>query len=348
LPCNEGIVGIVSVAEGGLDAPGVYEFGDVETRWRGSWDNDRISSESAAAEAPPGTYYVPQSRPHPREDPSLGQLKSSAFADTLTQYHRSRGRRVLTECEECTFDDVQAPDLPEYAKDLQRDMAGGAQGVELIVGCTEVDQARRLTKALARIGLMAMHEPYVRALALGMVTYEREKPISPELCIERYGADTVRCFLLFMGPHEHDLCWSVGQVGGVHRFLSRLWRLAQDVPPQTDAEPLPPPGADLELLRKTHETIHDVTGTMETDRRFHLAIAAIMGLVSGSIRVRDRVQPGTLRFATQSAARLLFPFAPHCAADVYHQLTGERTWEAPWPVADPLFREVVVPGKLVN
>jgi leucyl-tRNA synthetase len=325
----------------------VYEFGEVETRWRGTWDESGASeaAQGTVSEAAQGTYYVLQSPPQVRMDPALGRLKRASFADALTQYHRSRGRHVLTEYEERTFDDVQAFDWPGRLEDLQRRMAGGAEGVELIVGCTEMDRARRLTKALARMDLFTAKAPYVRALPLGIVTGDDHLPITDaQPYIERYGADTVRCYLLFMGPHEHDLRWSDGQIGGVHRFLSRLWRLASQCEVRDEVQgqvevPRSPAGADLELLRKTHQTIDDVTGTMEGDPRFHLAIAAIMGLVSSSIRVRNRVRPETLRFALASAARLLFSFAPHCAADVYHQITGERTWEAPWPVADPLFRK---------
>jgi leucyl-tRNA synthetase len=298
--------------------------------------------------AAPRTYYVLQSPPDPREDPPLRQLKSDSFADALTQYHRSRGRRVLTDYADCTFDDVRAPDWPEHVKSLQRNMVGRSDGVELIFGCTEMDEARLLTKTLARMDLTAAKAPHIRALALGMVTRDGHMPmISTKPYVKRYGADTVRCYTIFMGPHEHDLPWSDGQIGGVHRFLARLWRLAEDLAAQTGTQPQSPVGADLDLLRKTHQTIAHVTETIDSDLRLHVAIAAIMELVSESLRARDQVQVGTIRFAVQTAALLLFPFAPHCGADVYHQLTGERVSEVTWPAADPAFliadeREIIV------
>ena len=173
-------MGIVSVAEGGSDAPGVYELGEVEARWQGLWEDGHVSDAASAAETPAGTYYVLQSPPHPREDPPAGQLKSKAFADALTQYHQVRGRWVFTEYPDRALDDVRAPDLPEYVEALQHSLAGRAAGVDLVFGCREADEARALTKTLARIGLVAMEEPYMHALALGMITYDREKPISPE------------------------------------------------------------------------------------------------------------------------------------------------------------------------
>ena len=167
------------------------------------------------------------------------------------------------------------------------------------------------------------------------------KPIGPEPFFERYGAGTVRCYVLFMGPHDHDLDPSdVGQLDGVHRFLGRLWRLSTEMGSQASGiQPTTahPSGADLQLLRKTHETIENVTETMEGDLRLHVAIAGIMGLVSEAIRLRDQVIAQTLRSSIASAASLLFPFAPHCSADVYHRLTGGRIWEVPWPQADPMY-----------
>jgi leucyl-tRNA synthetase len=67
---------------------------------------------------------------------------------------------------------------------------------------------------------------------------------------------------------------------------------------------------------------------------FHTAIAALMELVNEIVRHPD-ADPRARRFATATAASLLFPFAPHLGAEVFSELTGERVWEVPWPVADP-------------
>jgi leucyl-tRNA synthetase len=337
----------VNAAPGGLAAPRVYDFREIESRWQGMWDNECVSDVSDTPGSAHGTYYVLQSPPHPREDPPLGQPRSASFADALAQYHRSRGRRVLTEYPDRVFGDVQVPDWPERVKGLQRTL-GARDGVELIFGCTQIDEARLLTKTLARMDLMTAKAPHMRAMALGVVTGDGHVPMTtPKPDADRYGADTVRCYMIFMGPHEHDLPFSDGQAGGMHRFLSRLWRLAHDLAPHSGAPPRALPGADLELLRKTHQTIEQVTDTMESELHFHVAIAAVMGLVSESLRDRDLLQLATMRFATETAASLLFPFAPHCAADVYHQLTGEHVWETPWPAADAAFvradeREIIV------
>jgi leucyl-tRNA synthetase len=167
----------------------------------------------------------------------------------------------------------------------------------------------------------------------------RGNVVSPASIVERVGADTARCYVLFMAPPEQDADWSDKGVEGVHRFLGRLWRLAAETAarggsPETPiATPAQPAGADLALLRKTHWAIDKVGGDL---RRFafNTAIAAVMELLNDCSRLRDEVAHETLRFALSSAASILFPFAPHVSADIYERLTGERVWEQPWPHAD--------------
>ena len=97
-------------------------------------------------------------------------------------------------------------------------------------------------------------------------------------------------------------------------------------------------GDDLVLLRKTHRAIDKVSGDL---RRFafNTAIAAVMELLNDCSRLRESVEPDTLRFALGTAASLLFPFAPHVCADIYDRLTGERVWEQPWPQAEEALLE---------
>jgi leucyl-tRNA synthetase len=163
--------------------------------------------------------------------------------------------------------------------------------------------------------------------------------------VDRYGADTGRCYTLFIGPPEQDAEWNDDGVEGVYRFLGRLWRLAAELSETTAEEPAPedPEGADLQLLRKAHWAIDKVTRDMTGRFAFNTAIAAVMELVNDAYRLRDSAGAGALRFAAGTAASLIFPFAPHTGADAYELLTGSRVWEEPWPDADPalLERDVV-------
>jgi leucyl-tRNA synthetase len=171
----------------------------------------------------------------------------------------------------------------------------------------------------------------------------RGNVISPQSYVERYGADTARCYILFIGPPDQDADWSDTGVEGVHRFLGRLWRMSAEVADTTDDEPVPEQlsADDLELMRKAHWAIEKVTNDMAGRFAFNTAIAAIMELTNTVSKQREEGDPsaGALRFALATAASLLFPFAPHVAADAYERLTGRRVWEEPWPAADHRYLE---------
>ncbi len=211
--------------------------------------------------------------------------------------------------------------------------------------------ARFFTKALADLGHLDFQEPFQALFTQGMVTKDgakmsksRGNVVSPASIVERVGADTARCYILFVGPPDQDADWSDDGVEGVHRFLGRLWRLAAETAERAGAPsaelttPADLTGEDLTLARKTHWAIDKVGGDL---RRFafNTAIAAVMELLNDCSRLRDAVNVQTLRVALANAASLLFPFAPHVSADIYERLTGERVWEQPWPQADEALLE---------
>ena len=207
--------------------------------------------------------------------------------------------------------------------------------------------ARFFVKALADLGHVGFQEPFAKLFAQGMITRDGEKMsksrgnvVSPRAIVERYGADTARAYILFIGPPEQDADWNDQGLEGVHRFLDRLWRTGMDAAELPD-EPAPGPGEgnadDDRILRKTHWAIDRVSNVMTSGRfAFNVAIAAVMELLNELTPAkRGEASAGTLRFALSTAASLLWPFAPHVSADVYERLTGRRVWEEEWPDADP-------------
>ncbi len=208
--------------------------------------------------------------------------------------------------------------------------------------------ARFLTKALADLGHLAVQEPFANLFAQGMITRDGAKmskskgnTVSPADYVERYGADTTRTYICFMGPPERGGDWSDEGVEGVNRFLSRLWRLCEEVEPMAAGEVDQEAGGEArELLAKAHWAIDKVSRDFERGFQFNTAIAAVMELVNEAYRLKDGLygNPGGLaavRFATATAASLISPFAPHLGAEVWERLEGGRLWETPWPVADP-------------
>ncbi|HVE66963.1 MAG TPA: leucine--tRNA ligase [Solirubrobacteraceae bacterium] len=203
--------------------------------------------------------------------------------------------------------------------------------------------ARFFAKALTDMDLLDVSEPFRALFTQGMVTKDgakmsksRGNTVDPAEISDRYGADTARCHILFIGPPDQDVDWSDEGVEGTHRFLARLWRLGADL--AGEGAPAGPPadaqGDDLALVRKAHWAIEKVTGDM---RRFafNTAISAVHELVNETYRVRATAGPGALGFAASTAASLVFPFAPHVGADVFDRLTGRAVWTERWPEADP-------------
>ena len=208
--------------------------------------------------------------------------------------------------------------------------------------------ARFFVKALRDLGLLDFDEPFARLFTQGMITRDGAKMskskgnmISPQTYIDRYGVDTARCYVMFIGPPDQDIDWRDDDIEGVYRFLSRLWRLCDELAGKGTRAPGVAgelSGDDLELVRKAHWAIDKVTHDMTGRFAFNTAIAAVMELVNECYRRRGAAHDA-LHFAAATAASLIFPFAPHTGAEAYAALTGDRVWETPWPAADPAYLE---------
>ncbi|MBV9473858.1 MAG: class I tRNA ligase family protein, partial [Solirubrobacterales bacterium] len=204
--------------------------------------------------------------------------------------------------------------------------------------------SRFFVKALADMQLLAVQEPFRALFTQGMIlgpdgnkmSSSKGNVIAPIEIVERFGADAARCYVLFMGPPDQDAAWSDAGVEGVHRFLSRLWRLGDELVGDGSAatEPDDPAGDALALVRKANWAVEKVTADMGGRFAFNTAIAAVMELVNEVYR-RPTADLEARRFASATAASLAFPFAPHLGAEVYELLTGRRVWEEPWPTANP-------------
>ncbi len=209
--------------------------------------------------------------------------------------------------------------------------------------------ARFFTKALSDIGELDVQEPFANLFAQGMITRDgakmsksRGNTVSPGEYVERYGADTTRTYICFMGPPERGGDWSDEGVEGVNRFLARLWRLCGVVEERTGpGEPSSEASGEArELLAKAHWAIDKVTRDFQRGFQFNTAISAVMELVNETYRLKDGLYgdpegAAAVRFATATAASLIFPFAPHLGTEVFERLDGGRVWERPWPEADP-------------
>jgi len=183
-------------------------------------------------------------------------------------------------------------------------------------------------------------------VVITLLACSHDAATGPDAVIERYGADSGRLCILFLGPADQDMEWTEEAAEGMSRFVRRLWRVVSEVVENApDGEP-----EGGVLARKAHATIAKVTDDVGRRFAFNTGISAVMELVNELSRDtggRDA------RFAAETAVSLIQPYAPHVAEELWQQLGRERLWEQPWPVADPalLERETVevvlqVNGKL--
>jgi leucyl-tRNA synthetase len=203
--------------------------------------------------------------------------------------------------------------------------------------------ARFFTKVMYDLGIVGFQEPFARLFNQGMLHYRGAKMskskgnvVAPDEMVERYGAEAVRLYVLYMGPAEDDKEWQDAGIEGMFRFLGRLWRLGLEVAEAgpADGEPEGP------LVRRAHETIAKVSDDIERRFQFNTPIAAVIELVNDTyVAKEDPEQAAAVRFATETAVSLIQPYVPHIAEELWHRLGHEELWKTPWPEADPALLE---------
>jgi leucyl-tRNA synthetase len=240
--------------------------------------------------------------------------------------------------------------------------------------------SRFFTRVFRDLGMTRLSEPFATLLTQGMVLKDGQvmskskgNVVDPDAMIEKYGADALRLYVMFVAPPEKEIEWSDAGIEGSWRFLSRVWRLADSLCETIGGEGIPAPSqvelndAERALRRKTHETIKRVT--IDLDPRVHLntAVSAMMELVNelylfcstsrsvpaGGDEV-DKVgtvdRPGTivvLKEAVEALVRMLSPFAPHMCEELWEALGHPGgIVAAGWPAYDEAVAkasEIVVP-----
>ncbi|WP_348814417.1 leucine--tRNA ligase [Halomonas sp. H10-59] len=167
--------------------------------------------------------------------------------------------------------------------------------------------------------------------------------VDPQAMIDRFGADTVRLFMMFAAPPEQSLEWSDSGVEGAHRFLKRLWRLVAEhleagTPAALDAAAIASlDDAQRELRRKTHETIKKAGDDIGRRTTFNTAIAAVMELTNAIAKFGDTSPQGLAvsREAIEACVLLLSPITPHACHALWRSLGHDgAVIDATWPAFD--------------
>jgi len=217
--------------------------------------------------------------------------------------------------------------------------------------------SRFFTKAMADLGLVHEREPFKRLFNQGQIlgadgermSKSRGNVEDPDALVARYGADAVRLFLMFMGPWDQGGPWSPTGIGGISRFLNRVWYAALDPHGVEAGDPesgVLPAGQDIaaaeKALRKAaHQTLRTVTEEY-AGLRFNTMVAHLMELSNLLQRYRGTALAGTAAWdeAIRLILLMLAPCAPHIAEELWSRLGEARgeTWAsihtATWPTVD--------------
>jgi len=208
--------------------------------------------------------------------------------------------------------------------------------------------ARFFHKLMRDEGLLDSDEPFKRLLTQGMVLKDGSKmskskgnTVDPQQLIERYGADTVRLFILFAAPPDQSLEWNDEGVDGAARFLKRLWKLVathladQSAIARLDTAKLT--SEQKNIRRKLHETITKVTDDIGRRHTFNTAVAANMELINELVKFNDDSEQGraVTREAIENIVLLLSPIVPHITQQLWNELGHvEMLAEMEWPLCD--------------
>jgi leucyl-tRNA synthetase len=189
---------------------------------------------------------------------------------------------------------------------------------------------RFVTMALHDLGFADFEEPFKKFRAHGLITKEGAKMskskgnvVNPDEYFTKYGADTVRMYLMFIGPLAEAGDWSDKGIVGISRFLNRVWTLAQEMKEEK------PAGQGLETVR--HKTIKKMTEDIQ-GLRYNTAIAALMEYLN---EISGKKAEASLE-DLETLLILLSPLAPYLPEELWSQL-GHKTsvHNQPWPVYDP-------------
>ncbi len=168
--------------------------------------------------------------------------------------------------------------------------------------------------------------------------------VDPQAMIERYGADTVRLYMMETSPPDQMLEWSDSAVEGAARFLRRLWRIVHE---HVSTGGLPAPGTAVDvatlddagraLHRQTHETIAKVSDDVGRRYKFNTAVAACRELINAvSERAGEPTHRAVVHEALEAVVLMLAPVVPHACHALWHALGhGSPVIDARWPEADP-------------
>jgi leucyl-tRNA synthetase len=196
--------------------------------------------------------------------------------------------------------------------------------------------ARFWHKFLYDLGLVPTKEPFKKLVNQGLIlgpdhekmSKSRGNVISPDEVVEKYGADTLRMYEMFMGPFEEVKPWDTQGIIGIHRFLNRIWELTKKIKKEKIKKE-----KDQEILRELNRLIKKVSEDIESFK-FNTAISAMMEFINFISNKKVSIE------TWKTFVKLLFPFAPHISQEIWSLLGNKSLLDyEKWPKYDSKYIE---------
>jgi leucyl-tRNA synthetase len=212
--------------------------------------------------------------------------------------------------------------------------------------------SRFFARVFHDLGMVDHTEPFTHLLTQGMVLKDgavmsksKGNVVDPDTMLQKFGADALRLYVMFVAPPEKEVEWTDTGLEGSFRFLSRVWRIADqwrdEVSKTTGSiDHATLSGAERALRRKTHDTIKRVTMDLDVRQQMNTAVSAMMELVNELYAFTDKAERSgqaskVAGEAIESLIIMLSPFAPHTMEELW-QMYGHRDGiqAAKWPAFD--------------
>ncbi len=202
--------------------------------------------------------------------------------------------------------------------------------------------SRFFVRALRDLGMLDFDEPFTRLFNQGHITHSgsrmsksRGNVVSPDDYVARAGADAVRCYLMFLGPWDQGGDWNDSGIGGMGRWLGRVWSLCSRDTADLDGSRVDP-DANRDLDRAVHKTIKKITEDLGAFK-FNTSLAALMELTNTMTAAWDagKISADAWRSATDRLTLMLAPMAPHITEEMWERAGKEYSVHAQdWPKWD--------------
>ncbi len=231
---------------------------------------------------------------------------------------------ILGEVEHTRFDSATGPVSKEFAEkiegdegDVWQDLRDGTPLTPVTIDAGLIIKGKDGSTVLeAQPGIQIDARAHKMSKSRGNV-------INPDDIIAMHGADSLRCYEMFMGPLEATKPWNTDAIGGVRKWLDRCWKVARMVRDGSEGS------YDEPTKKSVHKTIAKVTSDID-ELKFNTAISAMMVLS------KELEKAGAPREGVEALAKLVHPFAPHLGEEMWEMLGHEPSIQhAGWPEADP-------------